>query len=232
MRGSVLAAILILALFAILAPAQEHEPKQLPQSTAERSQPAPTGEHAVAETGGRQAAKGEHGGEAEGEGNLDIWKWANFAILAGILGWMIAKGAPAFFRNRTEQIQRGIAEAAKIKQEADARAAKMELRMASLQNEVEEIRAEAKSNIAAEADRIRKDTEHQMARIKVQSEREIESFIKHAEQELRAFSAQLAIELAEQRIRARIDSRSQNTLFDGFVRQLDGKARSASEVRR
>jgi F-type H+-transporting ATPase subunit b len=214
--------VLLLAVFAAICPAQESAPKQPPPST---------GEHAVAEAGQHEAAKGEHGaGEAE-EGNLDVWKWANFIILAGILGWMISKSAPSFFRNRTEQIQKGIAEAAKIKQEADARAAKMELRMSQLQTEVEGIRSEAKANILAEADRIRKATEQQMARIKAQSEREIESMTKHAEQELRAYSAQLAVQLAEQRIRTRIDGDSQNALFNGFIRQLDSKAKAASEVR-
>ena len=34
-----------------------------------------------------------------------IWQWANFAILAALLGYGIAKTLPAIFRDRTSEIQ-------------------------------------------------------------------------------------------------------------------------------
>jgi F-type H+-transporting ATPase subunit b len=164
------------------------------------------------------------------EGHLEAWKWANFLILAGVLGWMIAKKAPAFFESRTEEIQRGIAEATKARQEAEARAAKMELRMASLQSEIEHVRADAKAEMAREVDRIRKETGQHIARIQAHGEQEIVAATKHAEKDLRAFSAQLAIQLAEQRIRARMSAGTQNALVDGFLKQLD-RRNSTPEAR-
>lgn len=166
---------------------------------------------------------------AEHEESYDGWKWANFAILAGALGYMIAKGAPQFFRSRTEEIQRGIAEATRLKQDAEARAADMERRMAALQTEIEKLRAESRSEMAKETERLRQETEQTLARIQAHGEHEVTAIAKHAQQDLRAYSAQLAIELAEQRIRARMSPETQGVLFDGFLSGLD---RNAAEVRR
>ena len=51
------------------------------------------------------------------------WKWANFVILVAGLGYLVAKTLPTLFKSRTEEIQKGIAEARAIKQDADKRAA-------------------------------------------------------------------------------------------------------------
>jgi F-type H+-transporting ATPase subunit b len=180
---------------------------------------------AAAATGAEASAEGEHGP------NLDLWKWVNFAILAGVLGWGISKTAPGFFRSRSEEIQRGITEATRIRQEAETRAAKMEMRMASLQSEIDQLRADARSEMAHEGERIRKEVEAQIARIRSHGEHEIEAMTKHAEQSLRAYAGSLALDLAEQRIRNRMTPDAQNTLVDGFIRQI-GRQTPASEVRR
>jgi len=160
-------------------------------------------------------------------GHLEAWKWANFIILAGVLGWMIGKSAPTFFRRRTDEIQRGISEAAALKQDAEARASKVELRMASLQSEIEHVRAESKSEMEKEAARIRQETQHYRTRIQGHGEQEVDAHSRHIEKELRAYSAQLAIELAGQRIRARMSGDTQNALVDGFLKQLDRQSSSA-----
>jgi F-type H+-transporting ATPase subunit b len=173
-------------------------------------------------------AAAEHG---EATDSQAMWKWANFAILAAVLGWMIAKKAPPFFRSRTEEIQRGIAEATRLRQDAEARAAKMEMRMAALASEIEHLRADARMEMAKEAARIRKEAEHQIGRIQAHSEQEIRAAAKHAEQSLRTQAAELSIQLAAQRIGARMTPDAQKTLFDAFLSQLPYKDGPA-EVRR
>lgn len=167
----------------------------------------------------------------EDAGHLEAWKWANFIILAGVLGYMIGKSGPAFFRRRTEEIQRGISEAAKQKQEAETRAAKVEMRMASLASEIEHLRADAKAEMEKEMARIRQETEQFIARIHAHGEQEIDAHTRHLEKELRAHAAQLAIELAEQRIRARMSGDAQNNLVDGFLKQLDQQSSSTEAPR-
>ena len=83
-----------------------------------------------------------------------IWKWVNFAILAGALGYGIGTNAPAFFKSRSEEIQKGISDATNMKKDADARALAMEKRMANLEGEITALRTTAKAEIAAEASRV------------------------------------------------------------------------------
>ena len=68
------------------------------------------------------------------------WKWANFVLLVVGLGYLIAKTLPPLFKSRTEEIQKGIAEARAIKQDADKRAADVTARTATLGADIERFR--------------------------------------------------------------------------------------------
>ena len=97
----------------------------------------------------------------EGEGKkteevAEVWKWANFAILAVALGYIVAKTIPPAFKQRGADIQKGIAEARKIKEDADKRAAEVEAKIKSLAADIEKLRVESKAEMQAEGDRIRK----------------------------------------------------------------------------
>ena len=109
------------------------------------------------------------------------WKWANFAVLAGGLGYLIGKNAGPFFRSRTEEIQKGIRDAAEVRAEAEARAAAIESKIGNLSGEIERIlKATSKAEIAAEGARIQAETQAQIAKIQAQAEMEIASATKQA----------------------------------------------------
>lgn len=151
------------------------------------------------------------------------WKWINFAILAGVLGYLIGKQAPGFFKDRSATILRDISEATKVREEAEARARAMEQRLAALGDEIEKLRRDAKEQMANEGERIRQETVHQIARVQQSAEQDIAALTKHATQDLKAYAAKLAVDLAEQRIRTRMDGDTQDRLIDRFVHELDGK---------
>ena len=154
-------------------------------------------EHAVAEP--HKEAAGQH--EEEGDPRLGL-KWANFAILAVIMGWGLSKSLPPFFKSRSEEIAQGIAEATKLKADAEAKAAQIEQRLSQLGVEIEALRAKAKQEMQIEADRIKRETENFLAKIHEGGLAEIEAASKRAKAELKAQAAEQAIDLAEQRIRA------------------------------
>jgi F-type H+-transporting ATPase subunit b len=160
--------------------------------------------------------------EAADEGKWLPWQWANFLILAGGLGYLIGKNAPGFFRSRTAEIQKDIAESGRLKQEAEAKAREIEGRLAALGTEIEKLRAEAKTTFSAEGERIRQETERHLARLRQQAEREVESMTRIARESLHAYAARLALDLAEERIRSRMDPPAQARLLDAFTRQLGG----------
>jgi len=148
------------------------------------------------------------------------WKWINFAILVAGLGYLIGKTAPAYFKSRSDDIQRALAEAMREIKDAEAKAADLELRLAGIQTEVENLRNEARTEMAAEGERIRIETERHLKKIQEQAGQEITLMARGARDDLRKYSAGLALDLAEQRIRSRMTPSTQEALVDGFVHDM------------
>jgi len=167
------------------------------------------------------------------EGHTDVepsdpwlgWKWANFAILAFGLGYLIRKHVPALFAQRSQEIQRGIQEATKVHQEAEERAAAIERRLANLASEIETLRDKARAEIRAEGERIKAETERRLRSIQEQARQEVALMSRGIRDELRNYSAQLALDHAEQRIRARMTPGTESWLVDGFLQDLRGRLR-------
>jgi F-type H+-transporting ATPase subunit b len=149
-----------------------------------------------------------------------LWKWANFAILAIGLGYLIGKNVPPLFRQKTEEIQQAISDAAKMKQDAETHAAEIEKRLAGLAAEIETLRGEARTQTAADGKRISQETELRLAKIQSQSAAEIALMTRAGREELRKYAARLALDLAEQRIRSRVTKDVQDGLVDGFLQDL------------
>jgi len=148
------------------------------------------------------------------------WKWVNFGLLAFGLGYLMAKSLPPMFRGRTTEIQKDINEAQKTKREAEERAAAIEKRVSALAADIEAFRGQARGEMEQEAARIREETARQMEKLKRQAGLEIETAGKNAQRELQTYAAKLALELAEQRIRTRLDSSASDGLVDDFVHDL------------
>jgi F0F1-type ATP synthase membrane subunit b/b' len=152
------------------------------------------------------------------------WKWANFAILAVGLGYLIRKNVPPLFRKQSEEIHSALAEAAKVAKEAEAHAAAIDRRLTNLQSEIQQLRESARAEMNAESERIRREAEHHLQRIREQSVQEIALMTRAAQDELRRYSAELAVSLAEQRIRSRMNPATQEMLVNEFVHDLHERA--------
>ena len=162
----------------------------------------------------------EHGGE-HAAGPSVLWKWANFAILVGLFGYMIGKHAPAYFKGQDEAIQRDLREAAEMKASAEAKTVEIEKRLSTLNTEIETLRASASMELEAERQRVEKETATAMAKLEAHAAQEIESTTKTAIAELKSYSAKLALEQAEAKIRASITPASETLLLDGFLKRLN-----------
>ena len=123
-------------------------------------------------------------------------------------------------RSRTEDIQKGIAEAQKVKLDAEKRAADMEARMAKLGAEIEAFRVQAKGEMEKEGQRILEETAAQAKKLEAQAAAEIESAGKAARASLKQYAADLSLDLAAQRIQARLDPNTDAGLVDNFLADL------------
>ncbi|MGI8744895.1 MAG: hypothetical protein ACR2NN_20450 [Bryobacteraceae bacterium] len=148
------------------------------------------------------------------------WMWVNFAILIAGLGYLAFKNAPALFRARDQEIRRGIDEASAQKALAQERASEIDQRLAGLEAEIGKLREGVTAEMAAESERLRQDTERLLRRIEEQAQQEIGFLTKAASQQLKTYSAGLALDLAAQRIQQRMNRETQHALAGEFISGL------------
>jgi F-type H+-transporting ATPase subunit b len=160
----------------------------------------------------------EEGGESSPL--MTLFQWINFAIVAGLLGWVLVKKAPAFFAGRASQIASAIAEAGKVKAQADAQRREAEQRLANLGAEIEELRAAARRDAAAEVQRIQAATKEEAVKIRSAAQMEVAAAARGARVELRALATRLSIERAEAVLRAEITPAAEDGMFTTFLGEL------------
>lgn len=165
----------------------------------------------------------EEGGNAAAEKATEIFKWINFAIVAGVLVWVFAKKLPAVFSKRAEVISSAITNATSAKAAADAQLREAESKLANLQKEVTELRALAGTEAAAEVERIRAATQSDAKKIAVAARAEIEAAERAARLELKAIAAKLAVDGAESLLAKQLTPQAQESLISNFVKSLEGR---------
>ncbi len=153
-----------------------------------------------------------------------IWKWANFVILAGGLGYLMAKHLPALFAARSKEIQQGISESQQMKMDAERRSAEMDARLNSLGADIEKFRTQSAAEMQQEGERIGRETLAQVKKIEEHAAVEIEAVGKTARRQLKEYAAELALGLAEERLRGRMDNATESALVNDFVRDLEHQA--------
>jgi F0F1-type ATP synthase membrane subunit b/b' len=168
----------------------------------------------------QEAEKKEGHAAADEEGGLEIWKWANFLVLTGGLGYLIGKNAGPFFAARSAAIRKDMEESLHQRGEAEAKAAEVDRRLAALESDIAALRAESQRELAIGAERVGRQTAGQLAKIQAQAEQDIASAGKYARADLKRYAAYLAIGLAEQKVRARMTGGAQDALVESFVRDL------------
>jgi F-type H+-transporting ATPase subunit b len=168
------------------------------------------------------AQEQETGQKAGDEGGAEqIWRVVNFVIMAGAVGYLIGKTAGPFFAGRSKKIREEIFQGEEARQEAERRAAEVDRRLANLEVDIASLRAESEREAEHELERMRERTAAEMAKIQAHAEQEIAAAGKTARAELKRYAAELAIGLAERKIRSRMNAETQDGLVAGFVHELE-----------
>jgi F-type H+-transporting ATPase subunit b len=169
--------------------------------------------------GGENKGAAEHEESFAEKHELEL-KWANFLLLAGLLGYMIGKNAGPFFAARSAGIRKDMDESLRQRQEAEATVADVTRRLGNLEQEIAALRAQTENEAQAETARMAQQTAAEIAKIQAHAEQEIASAGKAARMSLKKYSAELAMGLAEQKVRARMTPATEDALVQGFVRNL------------
>jgi F-type H+-transporting ATPase subunit b len=165
----------------------------------------------------------EEGGNAATERATEIFKWINFAIVAGVIVWVFSKLLPPVFKKKAEAISSAITSATNAKAAADAQLREAESKLANLQKEVAELRAFAEREAAAEVERLRAATQSDTQKITAAAKAEIEAAERAARLELKALAANLAVDGAESLLAKQLTPQAQESLISNFVKSLEGR---------
>jgi F-type H+-transporting ATPase subunit b len=142
----------------------------------------------------------------------------NFAVLAVLVGWFLAKTLPKTFRDRTSAIQKHLVDARVATEEANARMGGIEDRLAQLDGQIATLRAQSEKDSAADEARIKAALEEERAKILASAEQEIVAATLHAQRQLQQYAAELAIEQAAKKLT--ISAETDRLLVRDFARRL------------
>jgi len=165
----------------------------------------------------------EEGGHTATERANEVFKWINFAIVAGLIAWVFLKLTPSFFRKNADAISSAITKATATKAEAERQLQEAEGKLARLEQEVAQLRATAQREAAAEAERLRALTQREVQKVGLAAKAEIEAAERAARLELKVIAANLAVDGAESLLAKQLTPQAQESLLSAFVKSLEGR---------
>ena len=147
-------------------------------------------------------------------------KIANFAILVGLLVYFLKTPVSVYLVSRATAIRRDLVTAAEMRASAAAQLAEIERKLQSLPAELAALKTQGAQDVAAEQARIAQAAAVERERLIQQTRREIEMRLRVARRELTEHAAQLAVRIAEERIKRTITPEDQMRLVDRYTAQL------------
>ena len=149
-----------------------------------------------------------------------IAKVVNFAILGGVLYYFLRAPIGAYLVARETTIRQDLVTAAEMRAAATAQLADIDKKMQALPAELEALKARGAEDLKAEQERIAETAAAERERLIAQTHREIESRLRMARRQLTEHAANLAVQIAEERIKRIITPEDQLRLVDQYAAQL------------
>lgn len=173
------------------------------------------------------AQEAEHAQPAEAASHeihlLDFfWPVVNFTILCGVLYYFLKAPLLGYLDNRGSTIRKDLVEAAALKAAATSQLAEIDSKLKALPGEIEALRARGQAETAAEERRIAESAEAEKARLVEQARREIDLQVRLAKRDLTEHAADLAVQLASDRIASEITPDDQARLVHRYLQQVKG----------
>jgi F-type H+-transporting ATPase subunit b len=193
--------------------------------TSFAQQPAhaqPTPDHAAAGVAAQpdeHATEGEHGSMW---GAL-LWPTVNFLILFGGLWYFLKEPLVTYLRDRHGAIRKDLVEAAAVKSAAAAQLAEIDRKLQALPGEIDALRNRGAEEIVAEEARIAALAAAERERLLEQTRREIALQVRLAKRELVEHAADLAVQMAGDRIERQLTPQDQDRLVERYLENVKGE---------
>ena len=129
-----------------------------------------------------------------------LFEFINFAIVALAIVIPLVRLMPRVFRKRQQTLRQDLDSARKLTEDAGARLGAVEAKLARLNEEIAQMRAQVEEEGKHEEARIKAAIEEESSRVVAAAEQEISAAAAQAKRGLRHFAADLAIEHATKQL--------------------------------
>jgi len=151
-----------------------------------------------------------------------LFRWLNFAILFGAIGYLAWKKGGPYFRAQAAEIARKIEEGARAREAAERQRQEVQAKLANIEREIATMREVAKRDTDAEAQRLRALSRVEADKIERAAQAEIAAAERASRMELKILAARMAVERAEALLRKELNPKFEAELFHAFLHELDG----------
>lgn len=145
----------------------------------------------------------------------------NLLLFLVVMFLILRKPITEALNTRRASIKEELKRARAEKEAAEAKLRLVEERLACLDQEIQEIKAEAEKEAEAEYARLMRQAELEAEQLKAAAQREIEGAMKVARMQLREFVAEKSVELASQMLAKDIHPRDDERLLREFIKELE-----------
>jgi F-type H+-transporting ATPase subunit b len=152
-----------------------------------------------------------------------IWKIINFLLLFILLFKFAKKPMQNFFQKRTELIEKTLNEAKEAKAASLKALQEVETRLKAKDTEIEAILAASRKSGEQERDSIIVESDRLKAKIMEQAKTNIEYELKQAKEAIKAEAVELAMELAEKKLKEKLTKEEQEKLLEDSLTKIGGK---------
>jgi F-type H+-transporting ATPase subunit b len=147
----------------------------------------------------------------------------NAFLLIALLTYLLREKIRDALANRAAGVKREIDESNQARKDAAQQLEELESRLDGFETELEKMKTDAVDNAAKEHEAILARAEEDAARIAESAERSIRDETERARQALRQEVAELAVELARERLLAEVNTDDQNRLAGDFIDTVQNK---------
>lgn len=174
---------------------------------------------------GSAALASNEGGHGEEITFIGDWlpRLVNFAIIAGVLVYFMRKPAGDFFKSRSAEIARSMQESREAREKAQAALAEMERKMKELEAETGRMVTEATSRAEQDKQTLISEGKKVVEEINSQVKSNIEVELQKAKAALSIEAALLSIDLAENRIKDKIDKQDHDKIIKDYISRVGGR---------
>lgn len=153
---------------------------------------------------------------------FELWKFFNLFLFIAVLIFILRKPISESMRERRDGIRRDLMRAQEERNAALTKLQEVEARLGRLDAEVLTVREQARKDAAQEKERIALATLDDSQKLRDQAVREIENAGKAARQELRRYTAEQSVRLAEEMVRRDISPEDDAQLVKMSIDELGG----------